>query len=456
MTADQKRIFQYLLSASLFLITTIMVGIVIAVFQSRTQVRIDNYRIIETHLIKMLSNAREAESAQRGYLLTRDVKYLSPYEVSKTRTFSELRQIRNNSHATKLEALPIAKIRELLELKFDEMQMTIALFVGGRIETAVDLVKTDEGERIMQELQTLVYKELKAIDTEIADQLQRSATISLFYTIARILIVLSIIYLLYVIYSIVSPIINRLSTANQQMILQEVDLKEKNRQLEHFAFITSHDLREPLRTIKNFVEIIEEELSTKGSETILTYFNYVVDGVNRMDGMIIGLLAYSRLGQSRSKEEIDLNILIRHTMSDIQMRVGEVRADLRVGTLPTVIGYRQELGQLFQNLILNAIKFIPDDRIPHIGINVKEEPTQWAFVVSDNGIGIEERLRERIFNIFYKAHLKSEYGGQGLGLAFCKKIVELHDGKIWVESEMGEGSQFHFTISKDADWTLEM
>jgi signal transduction histidine kinase len=448
MVTNQRKISRYILGTVFFLLTLVIIGIIVSNFQNSVQVRLDKYRVVANQLTFLLAEVREAESIQRGYLLSGNQNYNTPYQNAKKEAFILLQSIEQNEYIEELPFIRTDTIRDLLNSRFEEMETAILQYERYGIQAAIDIVKADDRRKIMNALRTEIPQQSEAIDAVIATWFNKSVRLNRTYTIIRLLALMGILYLLYVLYNIVKPILTNLNSLNQTLLQKEVNLTEKNRELEHFAFLTSHDLREPLRTIKNFVEIIEEELPENLDQTLTTYFQYVVNGVDRMENMINGMLTYSRLGQSRDKEEVDLAVLVQDILTDIQTRVREMKTDVQVSSLPVIVGYRQELRQLFQNLILNAIKFARKDERPHISIKVDETEDNWEFVISDNGIGIEERLRERIFNMFYKAHLQTEYVGQGLGLAFCKKIVELHGGQIWVESEVNKGSQFHFTISK--------
>lgn len=234
----------------------------------------------------------------------------------------------------------------------------------------------------------------------------------------------------------------------QSIEKQNRQLRQQNEQLEHFAYIASHDLNEPLRTITSFVDIIIEEYEDKLDEDAHEYFDFIKKAAKRMRGLVSGLLKYSRIGKSDIFRPVELNRVIAEIKEDISLSMTEKKATIICEELPVVHGLDTELRQLFQNLFTNALKFSKKKENPIIKVSVKEHKTNWQFCVTDNGIGISPDMQQKIFNIFTKLHLPSEYEGQGIGLAFCKKIVELHQGEIWVESALGQGSQFYFTIPK--------
>lgn len=225
-----------------------------------------------------------------------------------------------------------------------------------------------------------------------------------------------------------------------------LELAQKNKELEEFTYVASHDLQEPVRTISSFVNLFKETYADKLDDEAKLYLDFMDGASKRSQQLIIDLLDYSRIGKERVIETANLNTVIKNVMTDLTVRMDEAKAIVTFDELPTVQAQITELRLLFQNLITNAIKFRKKDTNPiiHIGYSVLEK--NHVFSVSDNGIGIEEKYVDRIFVIFKRLHSKTEFDGTGIGLAHCKKVVELHDGKIWVESELGKGSVFYFSI----------
>jgi light-regulated signal transduction histidine kinase (bacteriophytochrome) len=170
-----------------------------------------------------------------------------------------------------------------------------------------------------------------------------------------------------------------------------------------------------------------------------------------MKVLIKDLLDYSRIGGKKDKEKVDCNIILQQVLADLDVAIKETSTEIKTGPLPVFYGYPTEIKLLFQNLIINAIKFRKKEVSPRIKIDAVRNNGHWKFACNDNGIGIEREHRDRIFIIFQRLHTRTEYEGSGIGLAHCKKIVELHGGRIWIESEPGEGSTFYFTISQITD-----
>jgi PAS domain S-box-containing protein len=227
------------------------------------------------------------------------------------------------------------------------------------------------------------------------------------------------------------------------------ELKTSNNELEQFAYVASHDLQEPLRTISNFTGLFEQQYKGKLDKKADEYLNFISSSTARMQILIKDLLEYSRIGKNDiDKTEVDCNELLKEVLNDLSKSTNESKAEIHSEYLPTMKGYPMELKSLFQNLISNAIKFQKGDGHPIINISVKDKNTKWLFAVKDNGIGIDRKYYDKLFIIFQRLHNKTEYPGTGIGLVQCRKIVELHGGKIWVDSELGKGSTFYFTLPK--------
>ncbi|KXX71341.1 ATP-binding protein [Flammeovirga sp. SJP92] len=226
------------------------------------------------------------------------------------------------------------------------------------------------------------------------------------------------------------------------------EVEEKNKELEHFAYICSHDLSEPLRTVDGFISIIKEE-SDSSNAKLNTYFHYVEEANKRMNTMILSLLAFSKLQNKNTYQSVNSHDIISEIEVDLSQLILEKEATIEYSYLPDIHGLPTQIKQVFQNLIINGIKYQSPHTKPVIQISYEDTPDYWEFCVADNGIGIKEKNLQKIFHMFTRLHLDNEFKGQGIGLAFCKKIVEIHKGKIWVQSKYQQGSQFYFTIKKD-------
>jgi PAS domain S-box-containing protein len=240
--------------------------------------------------------------------------------------------------------------------------------------------------------------------------------------------------------------ITPLKQAEQKLKALNADLARSNQELEQFAYVASHDLREPLRKIKSYTDLLAKRYKGQLDEKADKYIAYVTDGAERMQALITDLLAYSRVSKGElTKEPTDLKAVLELTLSDLSHAIEESNTVITTDPLPTVNANSRQLGQLFQNLIANGIKF-RGEKQPQIQIKAALNSKFWTISVQDNGIGIEPQFAERIFIIFQRLHTKDEYEGTGIGLAICKKIVERHGGQIWLESELGRGTTFFFTL----------
>lgn len=237
--------------------------------------------------------------------------------------------------------------------------------------------------------------------------------------------------------------------AEQELLLKNKELEQKNKEMEQFAYVASHDLQEPLRTTASFVDLFHRQYSGKIDDKADKYLTYIMQSTERMKVLIQDLLDYSRIGRKQEITKVDCNHIMDEIKADLGTVIQESNATITTGKLPIVQGYRTEIKQLFQNLVVNAIKFRKKNVAPVIEIDAEEKSPYWEFYVKDNGIGIDKQHSERIFVIFQRLHTRAEYEGSGIGLAHCKKIAELHGGKIWIDATPGEGSTFYFTTYKN-------
>lgn len=226
-----------------------------------------------------------------------------------------------------------------------------------------------------------------------------------------------------------------------------LELEHANNELEQFVYLASHDLQEPLRTIISFVDILKEDYVSSLDQEAKEFIKYIKSSTVRMSALIDNLLDYSRIGVKKESESVDMNQVIREILDDLSFKIKQSNTSIAFDSLPSFFGFKTDIRVLLQNIISNAIKFA-DPKKKSISIELKCEkiPGKWMFSISDNGIGIEQKHFGRIFKIFQRLHNRADFEGTGIGLAHCKKIVELHGGEIWVESKVGIGSTFHFTV----------
>lgn len=227
------------------------------------------------------------------------------------------------------------------------------------------------------------------------------------------------------------------------------DLSRSNTELEQFAYVASHDLQEPLRMVGNFVELLEEEYEEQLDEEGKTYIQFAVDGVRRMSQLIDDLLQYSRVGRSDMKmKPTNLKMVLEKKLLDLSVKIKEENAKVNLKNIPEeILCEPSQLGIVFYNLVNNGIKFNNQSQ-PVVEVVGESQANDWLFKIQDNGIGIAKKNQDKIFEIFKRLHRKEEYAGTGIGLALVKRIITSHGGKIWLESELGKGTTFYFTVPK--------
>ncbi len=231
--------------------------------------------------------------------------------------------------------------------------------------------------------------------------------------------------------------------------LQETldQLKIKNEDLQQFAYASSHDLQEPLRSITNFGNLFNRSMGDQLNSDQRMFLDIILNSTTRMSNLISAILDYSRIGRSKQKTQINCEEVAQDVLTDLNYALQEANGTVHIRSLPNIIGFPVEFRTLLQNLIGNALKFRHKDRPPIVHVSCQTTKAYYKFSVKDNGIGIEEKYMHKIFQLFSRLHAKEAYEGTGIGLTHCKKIAELHGGRIWVESQQSEGTSFYFTIS---------
>ncbi|OEJ98489.1 hypothetical protein A8C32_04555 [Flavivirga aquatica] len=352
---------------------------------------------------------------------------------------------------------------ELQQKKFAD-KVKIERELEENIKQQIDFIKSQEEKIISSDLEIkkqLKYIENQTIEIEKKENIlqEKESKINIYKTLNILLIVFICLLLLGALIIFKNYLVNKklnkkLKIKNLEIEKQALELKSKNEELEQFAYIASHDLKEPLITITSLISLFVDDYKDKFDETGKMTLNFISESSVRMQKLIDAILQYSRLGKSKVYEDVNCNNTISTLKKDLRHVIERTNTKIISGDLPIVKGAKLELRLLFQNLISNGIKFTKVDTNPLIEINCikksisngSNNDTVWEFSIKDNGIGIQEKHRVRIFSIFQRLHSREEYEGTGIGLAHCKKIVESHGGKIWLDSNEGEGTTFYFTI----------
>ena len=251
------------------------------------------------------------------------------------------------------------------------------------------------------------------------------------------------------IYYVLSDNKKELMRANQELSLTANHLQLKINELEQFAYVSSHDLQEPLGTISNFTALIKSEYTNKLPEKSELYFNFIHEAASRMQSLIKGLLDYTIIGKNNNYSYIDTNELLLKVIENKHDKISATSAIIKTKFLPNIYAIKPEIELIFSHLIDNSLTYVSNSEEPRIKIGCFTKPNEYIFYVQDNGIGINAKHQQKIFEIFKRLHNREAYEGTGIGLAQCKKIIHHHQGNIWVESEVTKGSTFYFSLPKN-------
>ncbi len=401
-------------------------------------------RQVILNIERLLSKVHAAEAAQRGYLLVHRPQYLAPYQSARQSVLEGARKLEGLLADNDSQRNRMAGLRVVLDQKIAELDKTIDLQTIQDREAAIALVETDRGRMLMQEVERILDEirgsESKTLESRIRlEQASSTAAVAILFAGGSILLVLLI---------AASVRINVQITRQRALLadaaVQMAELARSNEELQRFAFVTSHDLQEPLRIISSYSQLINKrykgKLDSQGDE----FLHYISTHVERMQALIRDLLDYSRAGKRNEHiTRISCESILRHAMDNLQVSISESKAEITHDSLPELTANPAQLIPIFQNLIGNAIKF-RSDQPPRIHVSAQRAHDNWMFSVADNGIGIDTQYLERIFGLFQR--LDGGLPGTGIGLAICKKTIESYGGKIWAESTTGKGSRFYFTL----------
>lgn len=349
--------------------------------------------------------------------------------------------ITNNSS---INSKKVDSLFTLLKPSFEGLYATSGLILRDKYgaDTKGNLLKY---EAVFLPQMDAIVKAYELIGKEGYNVTNRNVKTSNYFIALIVLIASSLVYILTI--RIVRSYSNELSSKSSELELAKLEI-EKAKLKEQFAYVASHDLQEPVRTILSLTEIISkshhEQLDSEGKQIV----NYIQQSGERMTQQIQGLLKYSRVGKGQSLSKVDLNVVLEEVIQDLSKQIDESAAVITNDLLPVLKGYPIELRSLFQNLISNAIKFRKKTETPAIHISSQQYAAYWEFSVKDNGIGIDKMHSDKVFQIFQRLNKRDDYKGMGIGLALCQHIVQIHKGDIWVESEIGNGTTFKFTLNK--------
>ncbi len=451
-----SRLFRTLFFGLILLMTVVLASVIMETAALDVREKLDNAVRLERDLGLLYATLLEAESGQRGYLLTRDETYLAPYRNAITSINPILARVSKEVRTDSLQQARLQYVHRLTDRKFEEMDKTLAYDVERDSSSLRQLLSSNLGLDLMDQIRTNIDQLREEEARDVARRQQQVKQLTSITTVLRFLGVLGLAGAFFYIFTQLRPLFadilqavasrdaeieerKRVEVVNNALI---ADLNVKNRELDQFAYIASHDLREPLRTVNNFVELITEEYGQQFDAEGREHLNFIQRATARMSVLIDSLLLYSRIGRGESPTPVDLDLTTREALENLAYLVEESGAEVQLHGLPSLIGYPIALRQLLQNLLANALKFHAPGAAPRVEVFGERSGNDVRFSVRDHGIGMSDEGQTKIFELFTRLNSKENHEGQGIGLAFCQKIVQLHQGTIQVESRLGLGSTF--------------
>jgi signal transduction histidine kinase len=445
--------------------------ILVGILSYRRMIRTDEDRewVEHTHLVMekldaVLTNMLDIETGERGYILVGEPAFLKPYSLALDRVRQNLKDIRDLTGDNPAQRRALDRLEPLVSERLGTARDEIGLRTREGLAAGAESVRANTGKQSMDQIRDTLAGMTQEENRLFKLRKEEAAKSSRYL---RIVIVtgqfLAVAFLCFAgtmvgqeigqrrrseeeVLKLNADLEQRVAERTEELNERAKDLTRSNSELQQFAYVASHDLQEPLRMVASFTQLLAKRYGDKLDDDAREFINYAVDGAMRMQTLISDLLSYSRIGtQGKQLELTNSDALFKKVLDSLQLGIQESGAEIVSDPMPMVMADPRQLGQLFQNLLTNAIKFKGEAPI-RIKISVERSGSNWKISVRDNGIGISQEHAERIFIIFQRLHTKTEYPGTGIGLAICKKIVELHGGRIWIEPSPGGGTTFCFTI----------
>jgi len=434
---------------------------------SNVQMRASFDRSTEQHayaskLQHLFSLVQDAETGSRGFTLTGDESYLQPFTQAIQHVGPTLDALRASPSGFDY-AEELWTFDALWRSKLEASTHNIVTRREKGLEAVAELTSLGAGKRTMDEIRALHSR----LYTMHQSNLERELRVSEFQANLAIISMalgsaagfITGAYLIYLLLRVSRErlaLLEESESRGTSLAQSNEALSRANEELQHFAYVASHDLQEPLRSIAGYVQLLERRYESQLDEKALGYIRKSVAAAERMQQLIEGLLAYTRVNtQAKPHALVPMEAVFRDIEANLAASLSESGAVLSHDPLPTVWADRLQVTQLMQNLISNALKFRTPEQQVKIHVGAARAGDLWQVSVRDNGIGIDPEYSGRIFKVFQRLHTRQEYPGTGVGLAICKRIIERHGGTIWFESEPGMGTAFHFTLPAGAGVTLE-
>ena len=387
----------------------------------------------------LLSGLKDVEVAQREYILTGDVDYVNLIRQARSSVGLEI----NRVAAMGAETYWVELLRTVIPQKFDEIEETIKLRQSGDVEGASNVILKHRGSQPMDDIRTIVSSMIRKENENLAKRgYEQDASFFRAMTLFVIVLLFAVV-LIGLLFHLTQREARELE---RRVALRTEELQRSNEDLQQFAYIASHDLKEPLRMISSYSSLLQRRYQGRLDPDADTYIEYIVDGVKRMGLLITDLLDYSRAGQTIDEQmvQVDPVPVLRGVLDNLKVTIADAGATVTHDRLPTIAYDPMRLTQLLQNLIGNAVKYRGESK-PVVHLFAERTDSETIFSVRDNGPGIPPEHHETVFGIFKRLHGK-DVEGTGIGLAMCRRIVERHGGRMWVESQPGKGSTFKFTV----------
>lgn len=426
------------------------------VMSERTDTRLLQSHSLHSSISRLWSLAQSAESAERGFLLTGDQHDLVPLQQADAALSADIDACLQNVSGNRELEPSVQRLAALMRKRFRQADRAAELMRTGGPQPALALVRSRISEQTMNQIHKQTIDLITLLDRQERDYLQRdhwTSQASFGFFLAGTLITIGVLAWLY--RTLISYLHERdlahaqlaaLNTELETRIAERTrELQESNTELQQFAYVASHDLQEPLRTITSFTQLLEERYKGRLDEDADEFIGYIVTSARRMGDLINGLLALVRLRKSgQASVPASFETILQEAESSLQASIRESGARVEHGPLPSLIVDRVQFLQVLQNLISNAIKYRREEA-PLIRVHAEREESDWIFSVSDNGQGFQPQYAERIFGMFQRLHTR-KVEGTGMGLSIAKKIVERHGGRMWATSSEGAGSTFFFSL----------
>lgn len=422
----------------------------------RTDLGLQQLESLSVSIDQLLLLCANAQTGERGFLLTGDEKYLVPLQEAAAFLPSQIDLCRTYSKDRPDFAPQVNHIVQVAQERFAQSDKVLNLARNGGFVDALDAVKSGDGERTMDDLRKSVSSFQTRLDRLRERYLDHQQTINqlafIFFLLGTAVMVVVLVWLYRALITFIQERedaqaqLQALNTELEQRIGERTrELQDSNEELQQFAYVASHDLQEPLRTITSFTQLLASRYKGRLDEDADEFIGYIVTSSRRMTELINGLLALVRLRKSgQTTTAVPFQSLMEEAEAGLQAAIRESETRIECGPLPSLVVDKVQMTQVLQNLLSNAIKYRRTEP-PLIQIGARRENNQWTFSVADNGQGFEKQHAERIFGIFQRLHGR-EVEGTGMGLSITRKIIERHGGRIWAESAPGVGSTFYFSL----------